>query len=94
VLGHLAEHIVAVLGLERDANDPPRRGDEQQGSDRAVHGGDRHIDEPLGFGALEKPAAQSLVDGHRSPLLSFFRPSCTLWRAESCVVDIAAAISG
>ena len=48
----------------------------------------------LGLGAFEKSLGQRQVDCHRSSLLSFFNPSCTLWRAESCVVDIAAAISG
>jgi len=49
---------------------------------------------PFASAAFDKSVGHGQVDGHRSSLLSFFNPSCTLWRAESWVVDIAAAISG
>ena len=49
---------------------------------------------PLASARCEESVGHGLVDGHRSSLLSFFSPSCTLWRAESWVVDIVAAISG
>ena len=90
----LPEHLIAVLVLERDTDKSLGRGHEEERADRAVHGRDRHVDEALGLRALEKSVGQRWGDGHWSSLLSFFNPSCTLWRAESCVVDIAAAISG